>query len=89
MENVQNRKRSFDINKLNAEAAEQLSNSLGEKVREICDKACAEANKILNVYSMKAQMQIVIQGINEAPKAPQQPEKKKRGRPRKDTQSLS
>lgn len=89
MENLADRKRSFDINKLSAEAADQLSQSLGAKVREICDKACEEANKILNVYSMKAQMQIVIQGINEAPKAPQQQEKKKRGRPRKDSQSLS
>jgi len=84
MENVANRKRSFDINKLNTEEAEQLSTDLGAKVREICDEACEKANKILNIYGMKAQMQIVINEINEKkpemapPAAP-----KKRGRPKK------
>jgi len=84
MENVVNRKRSFDINKLNTEEAEQLSTDLGAKVREICDEACEKANKILNIYGMKAQMQIVINEINEEkPEMVPQNTPKKRGRPRK------
>lgn len=90
MENLQDRKRSFDINKLTPESADQLSQDIGSKVRAICDKACEDANKILNVYGMKALMQIVIQGINEEnPKFVKEQPKKKRGRPRKDSQSLS
>lgn len=83
MENIQNRKRSFDINKLAAEEADRLSDEIGSKVRLICDEACEKANKILNIYGMNAKMQIVVEGIKqEAEKAPEQP-KKKRGRPRK------
>lgn len=70
MEKLEKRKRHFNINNLSQEEAESLSNDIGAKVREICDKAVLEANKILNVYNMKAQMQIVIEGINEeTPKA--------------------
>lgn len=84
MENVQNRKRSFDINKLSPEQADQLSADIGAKVRQICDEACEKANKILNVYQMKAQMQIAIKGINEElVKTPPEQPKKRRGRPRK------
>lgn len=84
MENVENRKRSFDINKLSPEAADQLSNDIGAKVRQFCDEACEKANKILNVYGMKAQMQIVIKGIEEdMSKEPKQEPKKKPGRPKK------
>lgn len=90
MENVQNRKRSFNINSLQAEEAERLSAEIGARVRAICEQACDEANKILNIYSMKAQMQIVIEPAEqETPKVSEEKPKKKRGRPRKDTQSLS
>lgn len=90
MTNVADRKRSFDTNKLNKDEAEQLSTDIGVKVRQICDEACEKANKILNIYGMKAQMQIAINEINEEkpemapPAAP-----KKRGRPRKATAILS
>lgn len=75
------RKRSIDINKLAAEDAVRISDQIGSEVRKICDDACVQANTLLNIYGMKAQMQIVITGINEKlePEAP----KKKRGRPKK------
>jgi hypothetical protein len=71
MENVQNRKRSFDVNSLSKDAADKLSEEIGAKVRQICDEACEKANKILNIYGMEAKMQIVInaigQDVQEAP----------------------
>lgn len=90
MSDVHSRKRSFDINKLSPEDADRLSNEIGAKVREICDAACTEANKILNIYGMKALMEIAIAPLEDAnPKLTQEQPKKKRGRPRKGTQSLS
>lgn len=81
MENLQNRKRSFDVNSLAKEEADRLSDEIGAKVRQICDEACEKANKILGIYGMKAQMQIVINATEqEAPKAPATTPKKKRGR---------
>lgn len=84
MENLQERKRSFNINSLSAEAAQKLSDDIGAKVRQFCDEAVEKANKILNVYGMKAQMQIVIEPTHsEAEKLTEDKPKKKRGRPRK------
>lgn len=59
------RKRSIDISNLSLEQADSLAQQVGPKVREICDEAIEKANKILNIYGMKAQMQIAISGINE------------------------
>lgn len=74
------RKRSLDINKLSVEEADRLSAQIGDKVTKITDEACAKANELLNIYGMKAIMQIVFEPINkEEPKAP----KKTRGRPKK------
>lgn len=78
---MEKRKRSLDINKLAAEDAERISNQIGSEVRSICDEAVAKANELLNIYGMKAMMQIAIMGINEN-KAQEAP-KKKRGRPKK------
>lgn len=84
MENIADRKRSFNINKLDQVEADKLSTDIGAKVRQICDEACEKANKILNIYGMKAQMQIVINEINEEkPEMVPQNTPKKRGRPRK------
>jgi hypothetical protein len=84
------RERKLDINKLSKEEFDALNTQLGGIVRQICDKACAEANKYLNVYGLNAQMQIVIaaKDLQKAPVAQEEP-KKKRGRPRKTPQSLS
>lgn len=75
------RKRSIDISKLSVEQADLLSQQLGQMTRVICDEAVEKANKFLNIYGMKAQMQIVIMGINEDLK--EKPAPKKRGRPKK------
>jgi hypothetical protein len=75
------RKRSLDINKLGSEDADRISGEIGTKVRGICDDAVAKANELLNIYGMKAMMQIAIVGINEN-KAQEAP-KKKKGRPKK------
>jgi hypothetical protein len=54
------RKRQIDPEKLSDEQIQQLSDQIGGKLREICDKACEEANRILSVYNMKARMQIEL-----------------------------
>lgn len=79
------RNRSIDINKLSKEDIENLQVQIGAKVREICDEAVEKANRILNIYGMKAKMQIAVQGINEESKKAPEQAKKKKGRPRKDT----
>lgn len=84
------RERKIDISTLPADQVDTISKQLGDKIREICDKACLEANRFLNVYGMKAKMQIVIDhpDLKKTPIAQEEP-KKKRGRPRKLPQSLS
>lgn len=79
------RTRSVNVESLSAEQADILSAQIGEKVRLICDEACKNANKYLNIYGMKAQMQIAIAKIDEdfTEQKLEKP-KKKRGRPRKD-----
>jgi hypothetical protein len=54
------RKRQIDPEKLSDEQIQQLSDQIGGKLREICDKACEEANRILSVYNMQARMQIEL-----------------------------
>lgn len=63
MNKIENRKR--DINKLNPEQLEQLSQKLGEKVRDIVDEAVEKSNQILNMYGMRARMQIVFEPLEE------------------------
>lgn len=62
-----NRKRSIDINKLAPSDADRISAAIGDEVRKICDEAVNKANDLLNIYGMKAQMEIVISGLNEKP----------------------
>ena len=84
------RERKLDISKLPAEQVDVISKQIGEKIRQICDKAVEEANTLLNVYGMKAKMQIVVEHPDLKPKdGVLAPTPKKRGRPRKAHQSLS
>lgn len=76
------RKRFIDINSLAEDQIADIEAQLGSKTREICDKACEEANKYLNVYGMQAQMQIVIQPIGTKKEIKKE---KKRGKARKAT----
>jgi hypothetical protein len=84
------RERKIDISKMTQAEVAVLEQQLGGRIREICDKACEDANRLLNVYGMAAKMQIVI----DSPELKKTPvdaiaAPKKRGRPRKMTQSLS
>lgn len=87
---LKERERKVDISKMSQEQVESISQQVGDKVRQICDEACEKANKILNIYGMNAKMQIVIDhpGLTEEKPAQEAP-KRKRGRPKKDTQSLT
>jgi hypothetical protein len=61
------RERKLDINKLSPEQVDVVSKQIGEKIKQICDKAAEEANTLLNVYGMKAKMQIFIEGRDSTP----------------------
>lgn len=74
------RERKLNINNLTAEQATEISAQLGDKIREICDKAVFDANRILNIYGMHAKMQVLVkEGLSSPKDAP----KRKRGRPKK------
>jgi hypothetical protein len=77
---LKDRKRSFDINKLSLSEVDNLSQQIGDRIKQICDEAVEKANKILNVYGMTAKMQI---SMEQTEKSAQKP-KPKRGRRRKD-----
>lgn len=59
---IKTRVRKVDLNQMNVEQAEAISEQIGIKIREICDKAIEDANKLLNIYGLSAKMQIVIEG---------------------------
>lgn len=65
------RKRTFDVEKLTLEEADSLSEQIGNKVKDICDEAVKKANKILNIYGLKAKMAIQIEGLQEEQKEEQ------------------
>lgn len=72
------RERSLDINKLSKEDMTNLSNSLGQKTREMVDEAANKINALLKIYGMTAKLQVVIEQLG-APKP------KKARRPRKQS----
>ena len=55
------RQRSVDVDTLTDEQLQALTAALSEKIKIIVDKACADANRYLEVYNMHAKMQVVIQ----------------------------
>ena len=92
--------KKVNVNRLSNEEIAALQVQIGEKIREICDEAIEKANKLLNIYSLSAKMQIAInyQDLDEPKKVPSVVEKetlaavvpKKRGKPKKVVQqSLS
>lgn len=68
----------LEINKLSKEEVQNLSDSLGIKVRGMVDEAADKINALLKIYSMNAKLQVVIEQLD-APKP------KRRGRPRKQS----
>lgn len=61
MSSNETRTRKVDVEKMDAEKVEELSEKIGTKVKDIVDKAVEDANKILNVYGVEAKMEISIQ----------------------------
>lgn len=59
------RERKMNLEKLSPEQADQVSAQLGEKIKEINDKAIAEINRFLNIYGMEAKTQIVVGKLGE------------------------
>lgn len=86
---LRERERKVDLNSMSTDQVDEISAQLGDKVREICDEAVAKANRLLNIYGMSAKMQIVLDhpDLKKESKVQEAP-KKKRGRPKKATQSL-
>lgn len=57
---LKDRERKVDVKALSSEQADQLSEQIGTKVREICDEAAGRINSILAIYGMSAKLQIAI-----------------------------
>lgn len=66
--NLKNRIRKVDMEKLTPEQAEELSNQIGAKLRELIDKTVEEANNFLKIYGMKAKMQVALEPLEQEPK---------------------
>lgn len=64
---LKERKRSIDIEKLSDEQVKTLYIQIGEKVKDICDKAVWSANRILNLYGMECKMAFQIRKIGTFP----------------------
>ena len=56
--------RDFDLEKLEANQVDTLSQQIGEKLRIIIDDACNKANQIVNIYGMQVKMQFLIEKID-------------------------
>jgi hypothetical protein len=54
------RERKVDLSKMSKEQVDNISAQLGERIRQICDKAVEEANRLCAVYGLRTKMQIVI-----------------------------
>lgn len=54
-----------EINKLDDQHIAALSDVIGSSIRQICDEAVHKANAVLNVYGMKARMEIEISGLDD------------------------
>jgi len=68
---IANRERKINIENMAPEQIDELSKRLGDKIREICDKAVEESNKLLNIYGMNAKMMVTIESLNEKQKGQQ------------------
>jgi hypothetical protein len=59
--NLKERTRNVNLDKMTLEEVDALSAQLGDKLREICDEACSEANRVCNVYGLTMKMSFVIE----------------------------
>jgi len=58
---MEDRVRKVDIDKLSDEELKALEERIGKKITNITDDAVKRANQILNIYGLRAKMQIVIE----------------------------
>lgn len=52
MVDLNERKRKVDIEKLTPESVDEISQQLGQKLKEIVEKAAKEANDLLGIYGL-------------------------------------
>lgn len=57
---IMSRKRSVDVERLDTEQVEQLTEQISKKILAMVDETVDKANKMLNVYGLEAKMQIAI-----------------------------
>jgi hypothetical protein len=57
------RRRKVDVEKLSIDEADQLSEQIGTRTREICDDAANKINAILNIYGLQAKIAIAIEPL--------------------------
>ena len=72
--------RKVDLNNVDVE---NLSEQLGQRVREIVDEAALKCNKILNIYGMSVKIACAFDTLENMNKKMEVP-KKKRGRKPKE-----
>jgi hypothetical protein len=51
------------LKKMSEEQLKKIEEVLGTKIRELVDNACNEANKLLEIYGIRAKMQIALDPI--------------------------
>jgi frataxin-like iron-binding protein CyaY len=49
------------LEKMSEEQLQKIEEKLGSKLREMVDRTCEEANKLLEIYGLQTKMQIVIE----------------------------
>lgn len=70
---VTGRERKVDVNKLSVEQADTIAVQIGEKIKQITERAVAEANSFLKIYGVSCQMQIVIESAEHSEPTPSVP----------------
>ena len=55
------RERKVNVSNMTNEQVDQLSDQIGEKVKQDVDSCVERVNKILRIYGMKAKMHIVFE----------------------------
>ena len=63
MRDLREIKRFVDVEKLSEEQLKNIQENLVKKVTEIVDKACEDANKLLNIYGLQAKMKFALEEV--------------------------
>lgn len=56
---LEERKRSVNLDKLKLEQIDEISKQLGDKLKEILERATNEANELLGIYGLATKMQFL------------------------------